>query len=120
MSAPSHGQPLAIDRTGLVTSVGLSAPAACAAIRAKLTNPSETRFIDSHGEWIMAHQVPLDAPWRGRTKLVKMAALAVDEVLAEVPRVAWAGLPLLLCVAEADRPGLSVAPCWPAWPSPVD
>lgn len=105
MSAPSHGQPLAIDRTGLVTSVGLSAPAACAAIRAKLTNPSETRFIDSHGEWIMAHQVPLDAPWRGRTKLVKMAALAVDEVLAEVPRVAWAGLPLLLCVAEADRPG---------------
>ena len=62
MSAPTHGQPLAIGRTGLVTSVGLSAPAACAAIRAKLTNPSETRFIDSHGEWIMAHQVPLDAP----------------------------------------------------------
>lgn len=105
MSAHPHGHLLAIGRTGLVTSVGLSAPAACAAIRAKLTNPSETRFIDSHGEWIMAHQVPLDEPWRGRTKLAKMAALAVDEVLADVPRAAWAGVPLLLCVAEADRPG---------------
>ena len=103
MSADPH--PLAIGRTGLVTSVGLSAPAACAAIRAKLTNPSETRFIDAHGEWIMAHLVPLEVPWRGRTKLVKMAALAVDEALTEVPRAAWAGLPLLLCVAEANRPG---------------
>ena len=107
MSADPHGDPhpLAIGRTGLVTSVGLSAPAACAAIRAKLTKPSETRFIDAQGEWIMAHLVPLEVPWRGRTKLVKMAALAVDEALTEVPRAAWAGLPLLLCVAEANRPG---------------
>jgi 3-oxoacyl-[acyl-carrier-protein] synthase-1 len=97
--------PLAIRRTGLVTSVGLSAPAACAAIRAKLTNPSETRFIDSHGEWIMAHQVPLAQPWRGLTKLVKMAALAIDEALDEVPREDWADIPLLLCVAEPARPG---------------
>lgn len=98
-------QALAIRKTGLVTAVGLSAPASCAAIRAKLTNPGETRFIDGSGEWIMAHQVALAQPWRGLTKLVRMAALAIEEALAEVPKRDWPAIPLLLCVAERDRPG---------------
>jgi hypothetical protein len=55
-------EPIAVRATGLVTSVGLSAPAACAAMRCKLTNPSETRFIDSAGEWIMGHSVQLEKP----------------------------------------------------------
>ena len=96
---------IAIQRTGLVTAVGLSAPESCAAFRAKISNPTETRFIDSGGEWIMAHQVPLAQPWRGTTKLGKMAAMAIDEVLQGIPRKDWGELPLLLCVAEADRPG---------------
>jgi 3-oxoacyl-[acyl-carrier-protein] synthase I len=96
---------LAIQRTGLVTSVGLSAPSACAAIRAKLTNPSETRFIDSSGEWIMAHEVPLEQPWRGLTKLTRMAAMAIEECLEDFPPESWQEIPLLLCVAENDRPG---------------
>ena len=99
------GVPIAIQRTGLVTSVGLTAPQSCAAFRAKLTNPSETRFIDSGGEWIMAHQVPLEQPWRGLTKLAKMAAMAIEEVLDGVAKDQWPELPLLLCVAEAERPG---------------
>lgn len=98
-------QPIAIKSTGLVTSVGLSAPATCAAIRAKISNPTETRFIDSGGEWIMAHQVPLEKPWRGRTKLAKMAAMAIAECLDGTPREEWASIPLLLCVAERERPG---------------
>ena len=99
------GQPIAIKGTGLVTSVGLSAPAACAAIRAKISNPTETRFMGSDGEWIMAHQVPLEQPWRGRTKLAKMAAMAIAECLDQVPPDSWSGIPLLLCVAERGRPG---------------
>jgi 3-oxoacyl-[acyl-carrier-protein] synthase-1 len=98
-------QPIAIRSTGLVTSVGLTAPASCAAIRAKISNPAETRFIDSGGEWIMAHQVVLEEPWRGRAKLTKMAAMAIAECLEGVPREEWAGIPLLLCVAEPERPG---------------
>ncbi|MDB5976451.1 MAG: fabB [Nevskia sp.] len=98
-------QPIAIKKTGLVTSVGLSAPASCAAIRAKVSNPTETRFIDSGGEWIMAHQVPLEKPWRGRTKLTKMAAMAIAECLDGIPREEWTSMPLLLCVAERERPG---------------
>jgi len=96
---------LAIVRTGLVTAVGLTAPASCAAIRAKLSNPTETRYVDSNGEWIMAHQVPLEEPWCGRRKLLKMAARVIEECLADVPHSDWERIPLLLCVAERDRPG---------------
>jgi 3-oxoacyl-[acyl-carrier-protein] synthase-1 len=91
--------------TGLVTSVGLSAPAACAAIRAGVTNPTETGFLDSTGQVIMAHQVPLPRPWRGRTKLAKMAALAIEECLVAIAREDWPRIPLILCVAERERPG---------------
>jgi 3-oxoacyl-[acyl-carrier-protein] synthase-1 len=96
---------IAIQRTGLVTSVGLSAPTACAAFRAKLTNPSETRFIDSSGAWIMAHEVTLSQPLRGLGKLTQMAAMAIAEALEGIPKTEWNDLPLLLCVAEPDRPG---------------
>jgi 3-oxoacyl-[acyl-carrier-protein] synthase-1 len=101
MSAPA----LAILDTGLVTPVGLSAPASCAAFRAKISNPTETRFIDSGGQWIMAHQVALEQPWRGLTKLAKMAALAIDEAMQQLPQPQWRSVPLLLCLAEAERQG---------------
>ena len=98
-------KPIAIRSTGLVTSVGLSAPSSCAAMRAKISNPTETRFMNSGGEWIMAHQVPLEHPWRGRAKLAKMAAMAIAECMDAIPKAGWARIPLLLCVAEHERPG---------------
>jgi 3-oxoacyl-[acyl-carrier-protein] synthase-1 len=99
------GSPIAIKSTGLVTSVGLSAPATCAAIRAKISNPTETRFMGSDCEWIMAHQVALEKPWRGLAKLGRMATMAISECLEGVRREEWGKLPLLLCVAEKARPG---------------
>lgn len=95
---------LAILGTGLVTSVGLTAAACCSAFRAKIANPVETEFIDSAGAWIMAHQVKLERPASGLSKLARMAALAVEEALQALSREQWRRLPLLLCVAEADRP----------------
>ncbi len=99
------GRPLAILGTGLVTSVGLSAAACCSAFRAKITNPFETRFIDSAGAWIMAHRVDLERPWPPLAKLSKMAALAIEEALQDLDKKQWHQLPLLLCIAEAERPG---------------
>ena len=96
---------IAVTGAGLVTSVGLSAPAACAAIRAATTNHTETRFISAAGEWIIAAQVELEQPWRGREKLAQMAALAVEECLSTGEPPEPGTLPLLLCVAEKDRPG---------------
>lgn len=95
----------AVLSTGIVSSVGLTAAATCAAVRAKLSNPSLTAFIDRAGKPIMAHQVQLDQPWRGVAKLAQMAAMAMDEALAGVPIGSRSQIALLLCVAERERPG---------------
>lgn len=97
--------PLAVLNTGVVSAVGLNAPATCAAIRAKISNRRETLFMDSAGEWIMACPAPLEEPWVGATKLSSMATMAIEECLCEVPRREWPAIPLLLCVAETSRPG---------------
>lgn len=104
MSRPEN-RLIAIRRAGLVTAVGLTAPASCAAFRAKLTNPAQTHFVGQDGEAIMAHEVPLERPWRGLAKLATMAAMAIEEALDGVQRSEWATLPLILCVAEPGRPG---------------
>lgn len=101
MSAPE----LAVHGTGLVTAVGLTAPAACAAIRAKLTNPTQTRFLDRGAQWITGYSVPFVAPERGQGKLVRMATSAAAQSLADIPKEDWSAIALLLCVAEPTRPG---------------
>lgn len=97
--------PLAITGVGMVTGVGLSAPATCAAIRCAIDNFQETRFMDNGGEWIMGCEVPLEQPWRGRTKLIKMAASAIQECLSSNQHVVPKYTPLLLCLSEKDRSG---------------
>jgi 3-oxoacyl-[acyl-carrier-protein] synthase-1 len=97
--------PLALSSFGLVTGVGLDAPSTCAAIRCAIDNFQETRFMDSGGEWIMGCEVPLEQPWRGRTKLIKMLARALQQTLAQAPELVPGETPLLLCLAESDRPG---------------
>ncbi|HEX6842552.1 MAG TPA: hypothetical protein VF113_13535 [Stellaceae bacterium] len=98
-------QHIAITSTGLVTSVGLSAVATCAALRAGVSNAGQTRFVDAAGEWIVGHGVALDGLWLGLKKLTKMAAMAIEECLVKLPREQWTRLPLFLCVAERQRPG---------------
>jgi len=98
-------QPLAILASGMVTGVGLSAPASCAAIRCAINNFTETRFMDDGGEWIIGSQVPLEKPWRGLSKLVHMAVPAIRECLAQTGGARTETIALLLCVAEEDRPG---------------
>lgn len=98
-------QPVAILASGMVTAVGLTAASTCAAIRCAVSNFTETRFMDKGGEWIIGAQVPLEEPWRGRTKLVKMVVPAIKECLASLDGIPPAKVPLFLCVAEPERPG---------------
>jgi len=98
-------QPVSVIASGMVTAVGLNAPSSCAAIRCAIDNFSETRFMDSGGEWIIGAQVPLEQPWRGLPKLVHMAAPAIRECLAHIGNARPEMIPLLLCVAEKERPG---------------
>ncbi|ESS70642.1 hypothetical protein MGMO_120c00290 [Methyloglobulus morosus KoM1] len=89
----------------MVTGVGLNAPASCAAIRCALDNFQETRFMDSGGEWIMGCEVPLEQPWRGKIKLIKMAAAAINECLANNQQIVPKDTPLFLCLSEHERKG---------------
>jgi 3-oxoacyl-[acyl-carrier-protein] synthase-1 len=99
------GMSLAITGTGMVTGVGLNAPASCAAIRCAIDNFQETRFMDSGGEWIIGCEVPLEKPWRGRTKLIKLAAAAISECLKNNRKIEPRATPLVLCVSEQSRSG---------------
>jgi 3-oxoacyl-[acyl-carrier-protein] synthase-1 len=98
-------KPVAIVGSGMVTGVGLTGPASCAAIRCGLSNVTETRFRDAGGEWIMGSAVPMEEPWRGRMKLLRLLSPALRECLVEMNAVPCDQVPLLLCVAEEDRPG---------------
>lgn len=98
-------QPIAILATGMVTGVGLSAPASCAAIRAGLNNFDETGFMDSGGEWIPGSTVPLERPLDGTTKLARILAMVIGECLSADPTFMLADIPVLCGLAEEDRPG---------------
>lgn len=89
----------------MVTGVGLNAPASCAAIRCAIDNFQETRFMDNGGEWLMGCEVPLEQPWRGKAKLLKMAAMAIRECLQGNPQINPKTTPLMLCLSEHERKG---------------
>jgi 3-oxoacyl-[acyl-carrier-protein] synthase-1 len=98
-------KPVTVLGSGMMTGVGLTSPAACAAMRAAVDHFTETRFMNTAGEWVIGCPVPLDPPWRGRTKLAHLAASAIRECLAFTGDAKPAAIPLLLCIAEKERPG---------------
>lgn len=96
---------VAILQAGLVSSVGLSLPAAGAAFRAGIANPTDTRFMAGEAGYLKAHQVLLAKQTLGLDRLAQMAAMAVEECLSGVPLSECQGMPMLLCVAEHERAG---------------
>jgi 3-oxoacyl-[acyl-carrier-protein] synthase-1 len=74
-------------------------------MRAAISGFGETRFMDAAGEWVIGCPVPLEQPWRGRAKLARLAAPSIQECLAFAGSVKPEAIPLLLCVAEKERPG---------------
>ena len=97
--------PLLVLRCGMTTAVGLTAPASCAAIRAGLDRFQETRFVARGGTRLIAAMVPLEETWRGLERVARLAAGPIRECLEAASDVPVDGIPLLLCVAEPDRPG---------------
>ena len=90
--------------SGLMTGVGLDGPSTCAAVRCGIAGFEETRFMFD-GEWLLGCEVPLEEPWRGREKLVRMATAAVGECIGALEGSGPEDVPLLLCLAEEERPG---------------
>jgi 3-oxoacyl-[acyl-carrier-protein] synthase I len=63
--------------------------------------------MDSGGEWIMGSSVPMEKPWRGIEKLSQMLASALQECLLSHSTLNLAEIPIIICLAEKDRPGRS-------------
>ena len=95
---------VAILKSGMVTPLGFTAPASCAAMRATIDAFSETRFMFD-GAWLIGAQVPFAEGWLGREKLLRMLLPAIQECLSDLPVSRLKQVPLLLCLPEADRPG---------------
>lgn len=92
---------------GMVTAVGLDAPSACAAMRAKLDGFQETRFLGPGGDWLVGAPVPLPRNWIGEKRMAHLAAGAITEAFDAHPE-ARDEAALILCLAEEDRPGRPV------------
>lgn len=95
---------LDIVSVGMVTAVGLDAPSACAAMRARLDGFQETRFLGPRGGWLVGAPVPLPRKWIGERRMAHLAAGAMLEALERAPE-ARGQTALVLCVGEQGRPG---------------
>ncbi|MER9218289.1 3-oxoacyl-ACP synthase [Mesorhizobium sp. M0644] len=92
---------------GMATAVGLDAPSACAAMRARLDGFQETRFASTPEGWLTGAPVPLPRNWIGEKRLAHLAAGAITEAFESVPQ-ARGQTALILCLPEEDRPGRPV------------
>jgi 3-oxoacyl-[acyl-carrier-protein] synthase-1 len=98
---------LHIQAVGMVTCVGLDAASSCAAMRGRLDGFAETRFMGPDGEWLVGAPVPLPRNWIGLKRMAHLAAGALSD-LRRQHHASLDGAPILLCLAEDDRPGRPV------------
>lgn len=103
MSAPLH-----IRAAGMVTAVGLDAASSCAAMRARLDGFVATRFAGPDGEALTGAPVPLPRNWIGEKRMAHLAAAAISDCLDAAPEARSGRVQLILCLAEATRPGRPV------------
>lgn len=95
-----------ITATGMVCAVGLNAASACAAMRAGIANFVELPYRANQGEPIIGAPVP-DVPFslKGNERLVELLTRAIIDCLKNQPKESFDRVPLLVGLAEPDRPG---------------
>lgn len=95
-----------IESTGLVCSVGLTAKAACAAIRAGIAGFEELPYYDAKGKPLIGSPAaPFPPDTWSSERLIDLLALAISDCLGDLPKGSLIGIPLLIALAERDRPG---------------
>jgi len=98
--------PLYLSTVGLACPVGLTAPSACAAIRARINRFQESRYLDSEGEPIVCSELtrlPANLPPHERVQL--LLGMAVTEAAQGFDGATLARIPLLVGTREPERPG---------------
>lgn len=90
---------------GMVCAVGLRADASCAAIRAGIAGFRRTKFLDEGRRFIVGAAVPPPAPPSGTVdRLIAILSVSLRECLKNQEFSNWEQVPLLVGVAEPDRP----------------
>lgn len=97
---------LSVVASGMVTAVGFNAPATLAALSAGISGVAEVPWLDrGSGKALRGAKVPLPQWWEGLGKLADLVAPAIHECLQAAAPEAPQNVPILLGLAEADRPG---------------
>lgn len=95
-----------VSAPGLVCPVGLDAQSACAAMRAGIARFEELPYRDNTGEPVIGAVVPgLDPDLPRAHRLLELLALALQETLDRVQSLPFESIPLIVCLAEPNRPG---------------
>ena len=97
--------PLTITGSGFIAGNGNSRDAVCAATRAGLNNFRESRYVDGCGGWLVTSEAMLDQPTTGIRRSASMAAGVILETFDNDPSLVPEKTPVVLCLAERDRPG---------------
>lgn len=97
---------LRIIGSGMCCAVGTSAPAARAAIRARLSRFTQSRFVDEEGEPLMVASLPL-GDLIGARRLTAMLDRAVRECLEQQPDAKADNTGLWLLLSDRARPGFN-------------
>lgn len=95
-----------LSAVGMICSVGFSASAACAAMRAGIANFGELPYWDCNNLPVIGAAVPgLSHDLQFGPRLVEMLALALRDCLSGMPEWPLEKVPLLVGLAEPGRPG---------------
>jgi 3-oxoacyl-[acyl-carrier-protein] synthase-1 len=91
---------------GMVSAVGHDAASSCAAIRADLAGFRELGYLDDDGDPIRGAPVPgVPASDRPPERLRELLTMSLGDCLAGASWLGDTAMPLLVGIAEPDRPG---------------
>ena len=91
--------------TGMVSAVGFSAAASCAAIRAKVAGMRELPILHLGGSEVVGAAVP-DVAVDPDARLVDLLSIAIEDCLGKAAGGVPERLPIVLGVGEPGRPGV--------------
>lgn len=98
-------KPMLVRARAMCCSLGFTAPAAVAALNARVNHFTESRFVGQGGRRIMAAQLHGVSVW-GAARLDMMLESVLTEIRASRRLCVEDELSLLICCAEAQRPGI--------------
>lgn len=102
--------PMYISAVGMACPIGLTAPAACAAMRARIDRRQELPFLDDEGRAIIGSALRLLAEeWQASRRWLSLLGYALRDLSSRHPLPLLRHIPLIVAIAD-DPSGCTVEP----------